>query len=87
MTVTGLCVSVDRMERGTGEKSAIAELEEKFGIRIRAIVTMQEVIEHLTTSHTRARSLLMIPLRQQLMSIISSMVQNKNQAKIEERFG
>lgn len=35
MTVTGLCVSVDRMERGTGEKSAIAELEEKFGIRIR----------------------------------------------------
>ena len=31
----------------TGEKSAIAELEEKFGIRIRAIVTMQEVIEHL----------------------------------------
>ena len=37
----------DRMERGTGEKSAIAELEEKFGIRIRAIVTMQEVIEHL----------------------------------------
>ena len=47
VTVTGLCVSVDRMERGTGEKSAIAELEEKFGIRIRAIVTMQEVIEHL----------------------------------------
>ena len=43
----GLVVSVDRMERGTGEKSAIAELEEKFGIRIRAIVTMQEVIEHL----------------------------------------
>ena len=71
VTVTGLCVSVDRMERGTGEKSAIAELEEKFGIRI----------------HTRARSLLMIPLKQQLMSIISSMVQNKNQAKIEERFG
>ena len=45
--VGGLVVSVDRMERGTGEKSAIAELEEKFGIRIRAIVTMQEVIEHL----------------------------------------
>ena len=45
--VMGLVVSVDRMERGTGEKSAIAELEEKFGIRIRAIVTMQEVIEHL----------------------------------------
>ena len=45
--IVGLMVSLDRMERGTGEKSAIAELEEKFGIRIRAIVTMQEVIEHL----------------------------------------
>ena len=67
MTVTGLCVSVDRMERGTGEKSAIAELEEKFGIRIRAIVTMQEVIEHLYNKPYKARSLLMIPLRQQLM--------------------
>ncbi len=45
--VVGLMVSVDRMERGTGEKSAIAELEEKYGIRVRAIVTMEEVIEHL----------------------------------------
>ncbi|MGN0297606.1 MAG: orotate phosphoribosyltransferase [Lachnospiraceae bacterium] len=45
--IAGLCVSVDRMERGTGTKSAIAELEEKYGIKIRAIVTMAEVIEHL----------------------------------------
>lgn len=45
--IAGLCVSVDRMERGTGTKSAIAELEEKYGIKIRAIVTMAEVVEHL----------------------------------------
>ena len=47
VTIAGLCVSVDRMERGTGEKSAIAELEEKYGIKIRAIVTMEEVVSHL----------------------------------------
>lgn len=47
ITVAGLVVSVDRMERGTGTKSAIAELEEKYGIKIRAIVTMAEVVEHL----------------------------------------
>ena len=47
VTIAGLCVSVDRMERGTGEKSAIAELEEKYGFKIRAIVTMAEVVEHL----------------------------------------
>ena len=47
ITVAGLVVSVDRMERGTGTKSAIAELEEKYGIKIRAIVTRAEVVEHL----------------------------------------
>ena len=35
------------MERGTGTKSALAQIEEEFGIRTAAIVTMQEVTEHL----------------------------------------
>ena len=43
----GLVVSVDRMERGTGTKSALAEIEETYGIKTAAIVTMQEVTEHL----------------------------------------
>lgn len=55
ITVAGLVVSVDRMERGTGERSAIAELEEKYGIKIRAIVTMAEVIEHLYNKEYRGR--------------------------------
>ena len=45
--VIGLCVSVDRMERGQGEKSALAEIEENYGIKTTAIVTMAEVVEHL----------------------------------------
>lgn len=45
--VCGLVVSVDRMERGSGEKSALSEISEKFGFRTAAIVTMQEVVEHL----------------------------------------
>ena len=45
--VVGLVVSVDRMERGTGEKSALAEIEEKYGLKTTAIVTMAEVVEHL----------------------------------------
>ena len=47
VNVLGLVVSVDRMERGTGEKSALAEIEEKYGIKTTAIVTMEEVVEHL----------------------------------------
>lgn len=43
----GLVVSVDRMERGKGEKSALAEIEENYGLKTTAIVTMAEVVEHL----------------------------------------
>ena len=43
----GLVVSVDRMERGQGEKSALKEIEEKYGLATPAIVTMEEVVEHL----------------------------------------
>ena len=45
--VIGLVVSVDRMERGQGSKSALAEIEEKYGLKTTAIVTMAEVVEHL----------------------------------------
>ena len=43
----GLVVSVDRMERGTGEKSALREIGEEFGMKTCAIVTMEEVISYL----------------------------------------
>lgn len=44
----GLVVSVDRMERGTSQdKSALQEIKETYGFHTAAIVTMQEVVEHL----------------------------------------
>lgn len=45
--VKGLVVSLNRMERGKTEKSALAEIEELYGIKTTAIVTMEEVTEHL----------------------------------------
>ena len=45
--VLGLVVSVDRMERGNGTKSALTEIKEKYGFETTAIVTMAEVVEHL----------------------------------------
>ena len=45
--VLGLVVSVDRMERGSGEKSALDEIKEKYGFKVTSIVTMEEVVEHL----------------------------------------
>ena len=45
--IIGLVISVDRMEKGKGDKSALEELKENYGIETTAIVTMAEVIEHL----------------------------------------
>lgn len=45
--VIGLVVSVDRMERGQGSQSALKEIEETYHIPTTAIVTMEEVVEHL----------------------------------------
>ena len=43
--VLGLVVSVDRMERGQGTKSALEEIRENYGLETTAIVTMQEVVK------------------------------------------
>ena len=45
--IIGLMVSLNRMEKGKGDKSALAEIEELYGFKTGAIVTMQEVVEHL----------------------------------------
>ena len=48
VSVKGLLVSVDRMERGSsGPLSALAQLREEFGIRTAAIVTLAEIMEYL----------------------------------------
>jgi orotate phosphoribosyltransferase len=45
--VVGLVVSVDRMERGQGDKAALDEISETYGMKTTAIVTMSEVVECL----------------------------------------
>ncbi|MGN0351007.1 MAG: orotate phosphoribosyltransferase [Roseburia sp.] len=46
--IIGLMVSLNRMEKGLGgEKSALEEIKEKYGFDAKAIVSMDEVVEHL----------------------------------------
>ena len=46
--IVGLIVSLNRMEVGLGGKvSALDEIQEKYGFAGKAIVTMDEVVEHL----------------------------------------
>jgi len=46
----GVIVSVDRMERGTGDKAALAQVGDEFAMPTHAIVTVEEIIEHADLS-------------------------------------
>ena len=41
-------ISVDRMEKGIAGKTAKAEIKEEFGIEVTAIVTVKDIIEHMS---------------------------------------
>lgn len=44
--ITGMIISVDRMERGLeSAKSAVQEVYEEFGVKVYSIVTMADIIE------------------------------------------
>lgn len=42
--VSGMVITVDRMERGTGTLSAVQEVKEEFGVTVYSIVTMEDII-------------------------------------------
>ncbi|MBO4626927.1 MAG: orotate phosphoribosyltransferase [Lachnospiraceae bacterium] len=45
--LVGLMVSLNRCERGKGDKGALEEIRELYGMETAAIVSMEEVIEYL----------------------------------------
>ena len=55
VSVTGLCVSVDRQERGESERSALKEISDNYSFPTHAIVTMSEVISYLTSHEVDGR--------------------------------
>ncbi len=56
--VVGLMVSLNRQERGRTQKNALAEIREVYGIETGAIVTMEEVVEHLYNRKYNGRVLI-----------------------------
>ena len=53
VTVTALFVAVDRMERGTGERSTLDELRETFGINVYSIINARDIINSLPDGDER----------------------------------
>ncbi len=47
VSVSAVFVMVDRKEKGKGEKSAMAEVEEEFGFPVYSVVDVYDIIEYL----------------------------------------
>ena len=47
VSVSAVFVMVDRKEKGRGEKSAMAEVEEEFGFPVYSVVDVYDIIEYL----------------------------------------
>ena len=48
VTISSLFVSVDRMERGSGDRSTLDELRAEYGIQVHPIVTVQDILSFLS---------------------------------------
>jgi len=53
----GVVIALDRMERGTGEKSAVQEVREQYGIPVVAVVTLDNLVEFLERDADRQQDL------------------------------
>ena len=53
----GVVIALDRMERGKGEKSAVQEVRESFGIPVVAVATLEDLIGYLGDSPELAANL------------------------------
>ncbi|MCP5143251.1 MAG: orotate phosphoribosyltransferase [Gammaproteobacteria bacterium] len=49
-TACGVVISVDRQERGTGEQSAVQEVESRYAMPVKSIVTLADIMEFLDGS-------------------------------------
>lgn len=57
VTIVGLMVSLNRMEKGKSDQSALDEIKETYGFETDAIVSMQEVMDYLESKNQLDASL------------------------------
>lgn len=53
----GVLLALDRQERGTGERSAVQEVEADYGIPVSSIIRLEDLIVHLQNSAGGAEQL------------------------------
>ena len=52
LIISGVIVAVDRSEKGSGDLSAVQELQQDLNISIYPILTIHQLIEYLSTENS-----------------------------------
>jgi orotate phosphoribosyltransferase len=69
--ITTLVVSVDRREKGSGNRSALQELREDYGIETYAIVNIHEIVRHLYNREIDGKVVLDAGRKQQIEAYLA----------------
>ena len=44
----GVLIGLDRQEKGLGEKSAVADVAERYGIPVVSVITLESIVDYLS---------------------------------------
>ena len=55
-TPAGVVISLDRQERGRGDKSAIQEVQDEFGLTVLSVATLETLVAYLKETGAEALS-------------------------------
>jgi len=69
--IGGLLISVDRMERGQSEKTAVQEIKEEFGIETFPLVTVREIIDELHNVEIKGKIVIDDSTREKMESYLA----------------
>ena len=53
-TPAGVLIALDRQERGQGEKSAVQEVQDQYGLPVVAVLRLRDLLAHLESTGDRA---------------------------------
>jgi orotate phosphoribosyltransferase len=66
VTLAGLVVAVDRMERGTGDVSALVEVGETYRMKTFSIVNIEEIVSYLSAHDVDGRRIITDDIRERI---------------------
>jgi len=69
--INGMVISVDRMEKGTGERSAAQEIFEEHGIKVFPIVTVREIIDTMYNTEVNGKIVIDDEMREKMENYLS----------------